>query len=190
MKEQVKGIIYDFKNAGWTVQKVEQELKFSNGTLGKVMNDKAGMSDFKFSKLLELHQATFKKIPTVTEGLKEQIEENSLPENEEKILSEREDNFENKLSELVEENREEMNKIANDIIETGIGITKSDEKGFVKRVYPMSEEGLRVQEQAKIHERIKTLEHELKNPPKTAIIGVKTWIKTRQKELSELKSKM
>lgn len=89
MKEQVKGIIYDFKNAGWTVQKVEQELKFSNGTLGKVMNDKAGMSDFKFSKLLELHQATFKKMPTVTEGLKEQIEENNLPKNKAKIEANR-----------------------------------------------------------------------------------------------------
>lgn len=41
-----------------------------------------------------------------------------------------------------------------------------------------------------IEARIKQLEHELKNPPKTAIIGVKNWIKARQKELSELKSKM
>lgn len=81
MKEQVKGIVYDFKDAGWTVQKIEKELNFSNGTLGKVMNDKAGMSDFKFCKLLELHQKEIKKLPTVTEGLKEQIAENNLPEN-------------------------------------------------------------------------------------------------------------
>jgi len=89
MKEQVKGIIYDFKNAGWSVQKVEQELQFGNGTLGKVVNGKAGMSEFKFSKLLELHQREIKKTPTVTEGLKEQIEENNLPENKEKIEEER-----------------------------------------------------------------------------------------------------
>lgn len=89
MKEQVKGIIYDFKDAGWTVQRIEKELNFANGTLGKVMNDKAGMSDFKFSKLLELHQKEIKKPPTVTEGLKEQIAENNLPENKARIEEER-----------------------------------------------------------------------------------------------------
>lgn len=39
-------------------------------------------------------------------------------------------------------------------------------------------------------ERIATLENELKHPPKTAIIGVKNWIKVREKELAELKSKI
>lgn len=90
MKEQVKGIVYDFKDKGWTVQKIEHELKFANGTLGKVVNGKAGMSDFKFSKLLELHQKEVKKKPAVTEGLKEQIEENNLPENKAQIEAERE----------------------------------------------------------------------------------------------------
>lgn len=89
MKEQAKGIVYDFKNAGWTVQKIEQELKFANGTLGKVINGKAGISEFKFSKLLELHQREIKKEPTVTEGLKEQIAENNKPENKEKIEQQR-----------------------------------------------------------------------------------------------------
>lgn len=89
MREQVKGIVYDFKEAGWTVQKIEQELKFANGTLGKVINGKAGMSDFKFCKLLELHQKEIKKPPTVTEGLKEQTEKNNLPENKAKIEEER-----------------------------------------------------------------------------------------------------
>lgn len=89
MKEQVKGIVYDFKNEGWTVQGIEQELKFANGTLGKVINGKSGMSDFKFCKLLELHQREIKKQPTVTEGLKEQIAENNKPENKEKIEQQR-----------------------------------------------------------------------------------------------------
>lgn len=102
MKEQVKGIIYDFKNAGWTVQKVEQELKFSNGTIGKVLNGKAGMSDFKFTKLLGLHQETFKKTPTVTEGLKEEIEKNNLPENKEKILADREEIHDKKIDDGID----------------------------------------------------------------------------------------
>lgn len=38
-------------------------------------------------------------------------------------------------------------------------------------------------------ERIATLESELKHPPKTAIIGVKNWIRTREVELANLKAK-
>lgn len=113
MKEQVKGIVYDFKDAGWTVQKIELELGFSNGTLGKVMNDKAGMSEFKFSKLLELHQREIKKTPTVTEGLKEQIEENNLPENKEKIEEKRNNTEspkeETEIERLLREGREKIN---------------------------------------------------------------------------------
>lgn len=89
MKEQVKGIIHDFKEAGWTVQKVEKELNFANGTFGKVISGKSGISEYRFSKLLELHQKEIKKSPTVTEGLKEQIAENNIPENKAKIEEER-----------------------------------------------------------------------------------------------------
>ena len=70
MKEQVKGIIYDFKNIGWSVQKVEQELSFSNGSLGKVINGKSGLSEFRFSKLLELHKKEIKKQPITTNEIR------------------------------------------------------------------------------------------------------------------------
>lgn len=110
MKEQVKGIVYDFKNAGWTVQKLESDLQFSNGTLGKVMSGKAGMSDFKFSKLLELHTLTFKKISTVTEELKEQIKENNLPENKANIEEKRNPTEETDFQKRLRENREKFSK--------------------------------------------------------------------------------
>ena len=100
MKEQVKGIVWDFKDLGWTVQKIEQTLNFANGTLGKVINGKAGISDFKFNKLLELHQKKIQKPPTVTEGLKEQIKENNLPENKKAIEEER-----NKTEEELQDDR-------------------------------------------------------------------------------------
>ncbi len=89
MKEQVKGIINDFKEAGWTVQKIEKELNFANGTFGKVISGKSGISEYRFSKLLELHQREIKKQPTVTEELKEQISENNIPKNKAKIEEER-----------------------------------------------------------------------------------------------------
>lgn len=90
MKEQVKGLVYDLKSAGWTTQKIEKELNFSNGSLGKVINGKAGLSDFRYSKLLEFHKEKTGKTPTITEGLKKEIEKNNLPENKAKILKKRE----------------------------------------------------------------------------------------------------
>ena len=59
MKEQVKKMVYRFKEAGWSVQKLEQQLKFSNGTLGKVISGKAGISDFRLNQLSEFYEATF-----------------------------------------------------------------------------------------------------------------------------------
>lgn len=41
-----------------------------------------------------------------------------------------------------------------------------------------------------MEDRVKVLEAELKSPPKTATIGVKNWIKVRERELSELKAKL
>lgn len=83
MKEQVKAILFDFKDAGWSVQKVEKELGFSNGSLGK------SISDFRFCKLLELHKREIKKQPTATKELEDKIAENNLPENKRKIEKER-----------------------------------------------------------------------------------------------------
>ena len=89
MKEQVKGILIDFKKAGWSVQKVERELCFSNGYLGKTVLGKSTISDVKFSQLLELHKKELKHPPTVTKKLEEQIATNNLPENKTKIEEKR-----------------------------------------------------------------------------------------------------
>lgn len=90
MKEQVKAIVFDFKDAGWSVQKIEKELGFSNGTLGKVINGVSGISDYRYSKLLELHQKEIKKPVTVTAELEEMIDKNNEPEKKEEIVKERE----------------------------------------------------------------------------------------------------
>lgn len=90
MKEQVKSILFGFKEAGWSVQKVEQELGFSNGSLGKVISGKAGLSEFRFGKLLELHKDKIGKEISPTKELEKQIEENNKPENKKRILKNRE----------------------------------------------------------------------------------------------------
>lgn len=89
MKEQVKGILFDFKNDGWSVQKLEKELGFSNGSLGKAASGKVNLSEVRFIKLLEFHQKTFKKTPTVTEKLKEKIKENNASPKKEAIEAQR-----------------------------------------------------------------------------------------------------
>lgn len=110
MKEQLKGIILDFKEVGWSVQMVEKNLQFSNGTIGKVLNGKSGISEFRFSKLIELHKLTFKKEPTVTPELKEKIAENNLPKNKEKIEAERKPNVETGIQKRLRESREKFSK--------------------------------------------------------------------------------
>lgn len=85
MKEQVKGILFDFKKDGWTVQKLEKELKFSNGSLGKAASGKVNLSEVRFSRLLEFHQKTFKKVPPVTKEFKKQIKENNTSPKKEAI---------------------------------------------------------------------------------------------------------
>ncbi len=90
MKEQVKSIINGFKKANWTVQRIEKELKFANGTLGKVVNGKAGISEYRFSVLLELHKSVIGGEITPTEKLVEQIAENNKPKNKKRIKKERE----------------------------------------------------------------------------------------------------
>jgi len=105
MKEQVKAIIYDFKNAGWTVQKIEQALKFSNGSLGKPI------SDFRYCKLLELHQKEIKKPVTVTKELAEKIEENNKPETKKAIEESRNAPVRNEIEQMIwEEEQKILNK--------------------------------------------------------------------------------
>ena len=52
MKEQLEQILTALKNAGISVSKIETELGFSNGLIGKAKSGKANLSEEKF-KLLE-----------------------------------------------------------------------------------------------------------------------------------------
>ena len=110
MKEQVKAIVNNFKDLGWSVQKLESNLQFSNGTIGKVISGKVGMSEFKFSKLIELHTLTFQKEVTITEELKEKIEENNQPENKADNEKLRTPTKESDLQKRLRENREKFTK--------------------------------------------------------------------------------
>jgi hypothetical protein len=89
MKEQVKGILYDLRSAGWTVQKIEKELKFSNGSLGKVVLGKSGISEFRFDKLMEFHKKIIKNNHTVTAVLTKQISQNNEPSKKNEIEQKR-----------------------------------------------------------------------------------------------------
>jgi hypothetical protein len=74
-----------------------------------------------------------------------------------------------------------------DIRELGIGITHTDENGKHTRVDPLSEEGQRVLDVAKIDEQIVALIKERDNPPKEhSAIGKKTWRFDRQQKIDEL----
>ena len=89
MKEQVKCIIFDFKDKGWSVQKIELELKFSNGSLGKVVSGQTNLSDYRYCKLLELHEKEIGKTVPVTKELNDLVLENNKPENKKKIIKQR-----------------------------------------------------------------------------------------------------
>ena len=55
MKEQVKSMLTSLKEKGLTVQKIEIDLDFSNGSLGKAASGKANLSELRFKKLSEFH---------------------------------------------------------------------------------------------------------------------------------------
>lgn len=95
MEEQVKAIIYDFKSAGWTVQQIEKELNFSNGSLSKKI------SDFRFSKLIELHKKEIGKPITITKKLEEKIAENNEPEKKAEIEEQRNPTAMSKVQQMI-----------------------------------------------------------------------------------------
>ena len=58
MKEKLEQILVELKSIGVSVSKVETDLGFSNGLLGKVKNGKSNLSDEKF----ELVESYYKKL--------------------------------------------------------------------------------------------------------------------------------
>ena len=93
MEEAIKQMLFDFKKAGWTVQGVEKELNFSNGTLGKVAKGKANLSMYRLAVLTDFYNSVIgmensKKIlkkeetnkSTTPKPNKEEKEDSDMPE--------------------------------------------------------------------------------------------------------------
>lgn len=51
MKEELEGMISNLKNVGFTISKIEKELNFSNGVIGKAISGKIKLNDEKFDLL-------------------------------------------------------------------------------------------------------------------------------------------
>jgi len=80
----------------------------------------------------------------------------------------------------------EVKKALSHLMETGIAITETTEEG-VRAIHPFSDEGWKVQEQAKIQKRISQIDEMLKMPPKYLPKEKRTKLQT---ELAELKSQL
>ena len=81
--------------------------------------------------------------------------------------------------------KNEIFKVANNVLETGMAISEITEAG-VRAIHPFSDEGWKVQEQAKIQKRISQIDEMLKMPPKYLPKEKRTKLQT---ELAELKNK-
>lgn len=92
-----------------------------------------------------------------------------------------------RIKEVVKENNkpEVTNQVIDSLLETGIAITETTEEG-VREIHPFSDEGWKVQEQAKIQKRISQIDEMLKMPPKYLPKEKRTKLQT---ELAELKNK-
>lgn len=80
------------------------------------------------------------------------------------------------------ENKKKIEKDRNGLTEDTIN------RSVLKDTYP--ETDLRQPSIEEIKERISVLETELKNPPKTAIIGIRQWTNIRETELTKLKKQL
>lgn len=122
--------------------------------------------------------------------------------------------FEKILNQVVEENKVELGKVTEDILDIGISAMETTlndkDKVKIRHIDPISPEVQAARYNAEhtdshvtveeimlsdydirlMEDRVKVLEAELKSPPKTATIGVKNWIRVRERELSELKAKL
>lgn len=122
--------------------------------------------------------------------------------------------FEKILNQVVEENKVELGKVTEDILDIGISAMETTlndkDKVKIRHIDPISPEVQASRYNAEhtdshvtveeimlsdydirlMEDRVKVLEAELKSPPKTATIGVKNWIRVRERELSELKAKL
>lgn len=57
MKEELEVMISDLKNVGFTISRIEKELNFSNGVIGKAISGKIKLNDEKFDLLKKFHES-------------------------------------------------------------------------------------------------------------------------------------
>ena len=75
MKEKLEQVLADLKAIGISVAKIETDLWFSNGLLGKARNGKANLSDEKFNLLINYYEKNFKSNEAEEESTFEPINE-------------------------------------------------------------------------------------------------------------------
>ena len=75
MKEKLEQVLADLKAIGISVAKVESDLGFSNGLLGKAKNGKANLSDEKFNLLINYYEKNFNSNEAEEESTFEPIKE-------------------------------------------------------------------------------------------------------------------
>ena len=68
MKEKLEQILAELKLKGVSVAKLESDLKFSNGLLGKVKNGKSNLSDEKFDMVQAYYDKLINNAKSVTEN--------------------------------------------------------------------------------------------------------------------------
>ena len=90
MKEKLEQILAELKLKGVSVAKLESDLKFSNGLLGKVKNGKSNLSDEKFYLVQAYYDKLINNAKSVTENeTKSEVlinEEVIVPKTEQKPL--------------------------------------------------------------------------------------------------------
>src|SRR5689334_1145746 len=75
MSHEILKIINDFKDKKIAVSKIEADLGFSNGLLGKVARGDTGLSSEKLKKLTDYHLEHFPIQPSTTEETNKKINE-------------------------------------------------------------------------------------------------------------------
>ena len=88
------------------------------------------------------------------------------------------------------ENKKKIEKARNDVFETISTFGQAAVNVKTLDVGVTVNEVLSDSEKTAIKERISVLETELKNPPKTAIIGIRQWTNIRETELTKLKKQL
>lgn len=89
MKEKLEQILANLKSIGVSVSKVETDLGFSNGLLGKVKNGKSNLSDEKFGLVESYYEKLRNGVIALPNDFKTEIQEEEIvpePQKPEKVV--------------------------------------------------------------------------------------------------------